>query len=225
MKKALGTKKKIPRLLTAQTAHLGLSPLLLLLNAPTEKHFLSKCEFLMVRIGSGRAAWRLRGEIIGDLEDLIERRNKSRVFNALLKLVSKVNRIGMKPSWFVWPTKPVGHRLLDSIVGENQFNYLLSKLGPEQAILKLGKVECMVAMVFRHVFDARRFFYGMVINALQNGAIEYLCRCSFKKCRLFFVTHDRRKRSFCCDKCQKGAQNEDSRQRMEIWRKFKKNEN
>jgi hypothetical protein len=223
MKKALATKKGIPKLLTATPAYLGFSPLLLLLNSPNEQHFSAGCDFRS-RIESVRAAWRLRAEIMRDLAIVVEPqppRKKSQVWEALSKIVFEVNKIGLKPTWLIGPRKRVyGSRYaFDDAVNIESWQ---ARFGPEQGSLKIGQVECMVVMFLGHYRDAKRFFYSIIINALQNGAIEYLCRCKFQGCRSFFLTDDRRKKYFCSTKCRKAAQKQYSRRGMEIWRQNKK---
>jgi len=134
-------------------------------------------------------------------------------------IVEKVNTLGMKPQWMIAPGSST---YFDSEEQKDKVNFLWQRLGAEHGLITIGKEKSMVTMIFDHFDDSKKFFYGIIINALQNGAFDYLCRCRWNECSMFFVTDDLRKKSFRTKKCEKLTKNYESLQRIAVWRHFKR---
>jgi len=209
----------IPLLLSALPPQMRLNCLLELLNSPTEDAFESKYAPAWEKLGTASDAWKLRAEILRDLEPLVEPRTPKQARDALSNLVNKINSMRLRCFWVIAPGT---RNWIDPRDKTKKFNFFWLRLGAEQRVIEFGNEKSIVTMIFFDWGNSRKVLYSIILNALQNGAIEHLRRCKWKDCKKFFTTRDLRKKSFCTAKCEKLSKNYDSRIRMNNWRRFKR---
>ena len=205
----------MPWLLTAFPPGLNFDYLLHLLNSQTSDEFISKYNPLWHQFGPANVAWLCRDEINRDLTPIVEPISTKQGNNALNELINKINRIGLR---CIWVLAPGTQTFVNPADNKELFNWFYLRLGTEHRILKVKREKSIVTMMFYDRGNPRKVYYGMIINALQNGAFDHLSRCKWPECRKFFVAEDLRKKSHCSKACKKSTENEDARLRMQKMR-------
>jgi hypothetical protein len=124
-------------------------------------------------------AWELRNELVGELSLILEARTKEKIECYLKKFIDKANAMEFKVSWDLWPP--------GKNVGVFQPSPAYAKLGVGQGVLKIGKWNGIVPMLFPQPDSPKEYICLEIILALQSGQFKYLGRCQFDGCRRFFV--------------------------------------
>ena len=211
----------IPLLMTALPPQMSLNCIIQLLNSPTKHDFELKYAPAWEKLGTAADAWETRAEILRDLEPLVEPRTPKQARDALHNLVNKINSMRLRCFWVIAPGT---RNWIDPRDKKEKFNFFWLRLGTEQRVMNIGNEKSIITMIFFDWGNSRKVFYSIILNALQNGAIEYLRRCKWKDCKKFFTTRDLRVKSFCTIRCEKLSKNHDSQIRMNAWRQFKRND-
>lgn len=158
-----------------------------------------------------KKAWGMRRGILDDLTPLIEGKSRSRVENHLKAFLKKINGMNFKPYWDVWPPRKV----LWVINRETRVqNPAYIRLGPGQAVLKLGRFRGIVTMTFDILGDPKRYFYGTIAMSLQGGQLSRFKRCRWERCRKFFIAYDGRRNAYCSGDCAKASDRSDAKERV-----------
>jgi len=212
-------KKRKKNVIQPEPSYMGLGLLISLLNSESVLEFIDETleedehgwwHPLHFNESWLKKAWRMRRVILDDLSPLIEGKSRSRAENHLNLLLKKINDMKFKPYWDVWPAGKIGVMRLK--------NPAYEKLGPGQAVLKLGKFRGIVTMEFDIVGDPKRYFYGTIAESLQNGRLNRLKRCQWERCRKLYFAYDGRRTIYCSGGCAKAYDKNDAKERVRKYR-------
>ncbi len=162
-----------------------------------------------------KKAWQMRRTILDDLTPLVERKSRSRVEDHLIVLLKKINGMEFKPYWDVWPSRKVLWVINRKARVENP---PYKRLGPGQAVLKLGKFRGIVTVTFDILSDPKRYFYGTIAMSLRDGQLNRFKRCQWERCRKFFIAYDRRRTVYCSGDCGKASDRSGAKERVRKYR-------
>ncbi len=160
-------------------------------------------------------AWRMRRAILDDLTPLIEGKTTSSVEKYLKALIEKINGIKFKPYWNVWPSRKFYLVINQKTLVENA---AYKRLGPAQAVLKIGKYRGIVTMTFDILGDPKRYFYGTIAMSLRDGQLNRFKRCQWERCQKFFIAYDRRRKAYCSGDCGKASDRSGAKERVRKYR-------
>ena len=200
----------------------GLEVLTALLHAQSKQFFLAKLtnsDWKLLGTHWMRAAWAARDEILADLEPLLDQINKSKARKALETLIHKVNGIGLKPHWIIWPAVPIlTVRSKKPPIVVKIENPAWMRLGPGQGTIEIGGKRYIVLLSIMNWRNAREFLYGVMILAIQSGNLQHLRRCHWKRCNKYFFTADLRRKKYCSADCADASDRADAPERVRKWR-------
>lgn len=147
-------------------------------------------------------------EVVQEVKSVLEAmQNPTGTQHSLVKLVDKINDLGLRGNWSVAQSVPI--RLDED-----------TRIPIDVKALKIGGRHWLVEPWFHWERNpltkwsdrlVRQMFYRPLISALETGEFKRLGMCKRRECQKFFVADDLR-REFCGDDCRIAFNNE---QRLE----------
>jgi hypothetical protein len=174
------------------------------LNAQSQEEFLASLDEVEARrfgLSWIRRAWKVKNQILEDLRLLTDFVTPSKAIHALRVLVSKLNNLGLTPSWGIWPANPTFNIYSGGKQRGKIPNPGWKRLGAGQGTIQVGKQHFIISMNFENERHPGKYLYALIACALQTGGLEHLRRCQWEKCRRFFLRKDLRRTAYCDEVC------------------------